>query len=184
MGLFLMAFALYAHERSLHLIKKTTPEVAAASPTEVNESRVFTSKLEHLYSDLSQEPLFRRPQDGLKLIRERWAVVIQWSGDDVYSDGEFAMRESWYSVLDQVSELIQKKAVLVEVVGYADEGSLKERKATDYGASDYAFSFARAEWLSRYFERKGNLKLHGIFTLKGMGAVPHGKKIELSLTLP
>ena len=201
MGLFLMAFALYANERNQVPVTVVAPSGQA---TEVTVSDVPASgpnrpviegvgsdapakgsdvKLLAFFQTLVNDPLFSTHADGLRLVREPRAVMIQLYGDDVFAEGEVEIRESWYSVLDRIASKLTKeefqKGLKVEVRGFADEASSREQKPSDFGRSDFAFSFARAEWLARYFERKWRIPLQEVFTLKGMGARPYGKKIEL-----
>lgn len=204
MGLFLMSFALYANEKLHPRIVKTAiadesesrssatdvPEPSNRPVTEnvSNESPAHgaDAKLQTLFQSFLKDSLFSGRTDGVRLAREPKAILIQFYGEDVFADGEAAMRESWYTALDRIAEKLTpeefKKGLRIEVRGYADEASQKEQKPSDFGRSDFAFSFARAEWLARYLERMWRIPLQENFTLKGMGARPYGKKVELWLT--
>ena len=68
---------------------------------------------------------------------------------------------------------------MVEISGFADLDHPLEKSTNDEGASAYAFSFSRAEWLAHYFERMHGISIQKNLVLKGMGAVSEGRKIEL-----
>jgi flagellar motor protein MotB len=204
MGLFLMAFALYANERNQVPVTVVAPQGQATEVTVQDvpvtgpnkpvvegvssdaPSKGADTKLQALFQSFVTDSLFSTHADGLKLVREPRAIMIQLYGDDVFSEGEIEIRETWYSVLDRIAAKLTKeefqKGLKVEIRGFADEASQRELKSSDFGRSDFSFSFARAEWLARYFERKWRIPLQEVFTLKGMGARPYGKKVELWLS--
>ncbi len=187
MGLFLVALALYALEKTKGGTgcAVTQQFYQASSFSDKHMSVTALEKLQELYVQLSSEPFIKGKMDGIQLAREADAVVIRFAGDEVYMDGEVAIRDNWYSVLDRMAEIIRAeitRGVKVDMRGFADEKNRNERKSGDFGESEYAFSFSRAEWVSRYFEGKWRIPLKGIFSMRGMGAYPNGKKVELSLT--
>jgi flagellar motor protein MotB len=203
MGLFLMAFVLYANERNRPAEARpsdTDTEAAAkvADSTPAVNRPVIESvpsdlpahgadaKIQALFQIFLSDAMFSRPADGLRLVREPRAIEIQLYGDDVFTEGEIAVRESWYPVIDRIAEKLTadefKKGLKVEIRGFADEASQREVRSSDFGHSDFTFSFARAEWLARYLERKWGISLQDVFTLKGMGSRPYGKKVEVWLS--
>ena len=193
MGLFLMALALYGSElskKSQSLKKGFTANAAEST----SESLLAADLLQHpgsvsldrLFQRLSQNPFFTTQADGLKLKRTADQVVVHFYGDDVYQDGHFAIREEWHPLLDGIANLISSdltRGLKIQIRGYADSESPNEKKPSDYGQSDFAFSFARAEWLARYFEKKWQIRLHPQFELLGMGATEGGKMLEIIFSL-
>ena len=182
-----MAFALYANE-----LKKSKPQISYPTTDDTVEEapptkHVLGGKLMRFYQTLSTDPIFKTGADGLKVLRTEEGVSVQLFGEEVYSNGEFSIRETWYSALDRLAELIKAEipnGLQVEVQGYADDSSELEKKNTEFGRSEYAFAFSRAEWLAHYFEGKWRIPLKGVFTLKGMGAFPHAKKVVLNFSYP
>jgi len=204
LGLFLMAFALYANERrQLEAQPKTKSEAAgpisatnengvsvitvppSSAPPVVETARTADPQLKALFQSFLQDSIFSGRTDGIRIALEPEGLLIQLSGDDVFAEGEPSVRESWYPAIDRIAEKLTpaefKKGLKVEVRGFADEASEKERSPGDFGHSDFLFSFSRAEWLARYFERKWRMPLKEVFTIKAMGARPYGKKVELWL---
>ena len=108
--------------------------------------------------------------------------MLQFYSDEAYETGAFAVRENWYPFLDQLGKYLNqeyKNGILVKINGYADLNSPQEKTPSDYGSSDLTFSYARAEWVARYFERKFGIPIRTVCMLTGMGAVQNGKKVEL-----
>jgi flagellar motor protein MotB len=203
MGLFLITFGLFAKERmrphtvsvsegvqasSLNVVDvpdSKTPAVIEGRDSNT-PSRGSNLKVQALFQNFMSDALLASKADGMRLAREPNAMMVQLYGEDVFADGATDVHESWYPVLDRIAAKLTadefKKGLRVEIRGFADEASPREQKPSDFGRSDFAFSFARAEWLARYFERKWRIPLQEAFTLKGMGARPYGKKLEIWLS--
>ena len=184
LGLFLIVFGLYAVQlkKIPHATGAATKEVAelvASTPVPAPQNRI-----QLLYDQLRSQKIFSNTVDGVRLFPKQPPVksdfMITLYGDEVFSDENFAINPPWETVLDQIADLFKKELGLkMEISGYADADNLREQKPSDYGSSAFAFSYARAEWLAHYFERKDGLSISKILVLRGMGAVPQGKKIEL-----
>lgn len=183
LGLFLMVFGLYAAQ-----LKKKPPvknELASSAyEQEPEEFKIAQTRIQLLYDQVSEASVFKNKTVGIRLtpaqapVRNEFRVTF--SGEEVFKEGDFAIHESWTTILDFLAGLIKKEAGLhVEISGFADQDSMREKSASDYGSSALTFSFARAEWLAHYFERKHGISIQKTFVLRGMGAVPQGRKIVL-----
>jgi flagellar motor protein MotB len=189
-GLFLIAFALYAAEAKKPATVITMPAPAPkASIAKITQE----SKLAALQSKLTEALTTNALPDGILMVQSvnRYSgaseLLLRWSGDDMYAAGDFAIRETWYTLIDRMAAVIQaelKNGLEVEIRGYADSEDPVEKSPSDYGKSAYAFSFARAEWLARYLERKDQIEIEPHFQLKGMGASESGRKIIVAFTYP
>ena len=184
MGLFLIMTALYAVEKRKSI--KTDADYHATRPTAVQGVKPNTidefEKLHELWAALSQESFFQNPTEGIELTRDPHTVMVRFSGDEVYKDGEAAMRSNWISVLDRLAAVLNpevRQGMRIELKGFADEDSGNERLAWDIGQSEYAFSFLRAEWVYRYFEGKWRVPLKTLFSIRGMGGYPQGRSVEI-----
>ena len=184
MGLFLMGFALYGSVLSQLKMKTTLQTEATHEETEAVLS--INTKLEKLYQKISSDGLFKQERaQGIDLKKSLKTITLVFYGDEVYEAGAFAMNESWLSALDRLKEYIEPElehGLRVQIKGYADEQDPKEKASSDYGESDLTFSFARAEWVARYFERKWGFSLRRRFELVGVGARAGGRKTELILS--
>lgn len=185
LGLFVAFFALYAREHQKLLkasgVAAPVQEAPAAAPVPVTMSQ----KIQDLSKSLQEDSLFQVRADGLRADYRLDSVTVSFYGDEVYGEGAFAFRETWYTALDRLSEIVKpylKRGLRIEVVGYTDVGSLKERQPSDYGESDYALSFARAEWVARFLERRALIPIKERVKITGAGAVKVGRKVDLKFT--
>jgi outer membrane protein OmpA-like peptidoglycan-associated protein len=182
LGLFLIAFCLYAAQ-----LKKKTPAPIKATSTSLLDSTptpVPQTRMQILYEKISGKKFFSNRIGGIKLTPAKGPVkndfTITFFGEETFTDEGFSIHPSWHTALDELAETIKTELGLhVEIAGFADQDNPKEKSPSDYGSSPYAFSFARAEWLAHYFERKHRINISKVFVLKGMGAVSEGKRIEL-----
>ena len=181
LGLFVMMAGLYAAQvkKSAHAEVKVEPRLVESTPTPLPQNRI-----QLLYEKLGALKMFSNTVEGVRLIpvhppiKDSFTIILY--GDEIFSDEDFAAHDSWNTVLDKIAFYFKSEPGLrIEISGYADSDNEKERQASDYGASAYAFSYARAEWLAHYFERRHGIPIVGSFILRGMGAVPRGKKISL-----
>lgn len=192
-GLFAVFFGLYAreHQRVARLVAGGAAPVAPAAtpaPTLAPEETVaavpVSQRVRELTETLKNDSLFQVRADGLTARYEPDSVTIAFGGDDVYAEGHFAFRETWYTSLDRLASILQpfvRRGLRIEITGFTDSGSLKERQPSDYGESDYALSFARAEWVARFLERRALIPIKERVRLTGAGAVRTGRKVELKL---
>lgn len=185
LGLFLMMFGLYAAQLKKKAAVKTQSETPALV-TEEEEIKRTQTRVQLLYEKVSALSVFRTRISGIRLLPASPPVkndfMISLSGDEIYNDGGFSIHESWGTVLDSLAVIIKAEPGLsLEISGFADENNPKEKAASDYGSSALAFSYARAEWLAHYFERKHGIEIQKTFVLRGMGAIPMGKRIDLRL---
>ncbi len=180
LGLFLMAVALYGFE-----VTQSKANLSAHKDKIVVTQELppeLSPKLEVLYKRFTADPFFNSQAPGVKVQKNLKTVTITFYGGDVYESGGFAMNESWFSVLDRIEDIIHPEldhGLRVQIKGYADSNDPTERKASDYGDSDLTFSFARAEWVARYFERKWGVSIRNKFEMTGVGAQLNGKRTEL-----
>ena len=182
LGLFLIAFGLYAAQlkKKPALLHKADPlTLLESTPTPAPQTR-----MQVLYEKVAGEKFFSNRIGGIKLSPATGPVkhdfTITFFGEEIFTDEGFSIHPSWHTALDDLAEIIKTEPGLhVEIAGYADQDNPKEQSPSDYGSSPYAFSFARAEWLAHYFERKHRIPIGKVFVLKGMGAVSEGKRIEL-----
>jgi len=181
LGLFLMMAGIYAAEvkKSAHAEVKAVPHLQESTPVPAPQNRI-----QLLYEKLSALKMFSNTVEGVRLIpvhppiKDSFTIILY--GDEIFSDEDFAAHDTWNTVLDKIAYYFKNEPGLrIEISGYADLDNEKERKSSDYGASAYAFSYARAEWLAHYFERKHGIPIADSFVLRGMGAVHQGKKITL-----
>ncbi len=181
LGLFLITFGLYASQLKKKAIteKSRLTTLLAPAPTAKPQTRIQV-----LYEIVSSQKYFSNRISGIRLTPTHAQVkndfTITYSGEEIFSDEGFSIHESLRTSLDSLVEIMKAQHGLkVEISGYADADNPKEKKPSDYGSSALTFSFARAEWLAHYFERKHGILISKYFILRGMGAVPQGKKIEL-----
>ena len=193
LGLFIVFFALYAREHQrVARLSVAAPAVPAATPVPVSapvpEEPVAVSpsqRIRELTERLQGDSLFQVRADGLTARYESDSVTVSFGGEDVYAEGHFAFRETWYTSLDRLASILQpfvSRGLRIEITGYTDIGSLKERHPSDYGESDYALSFARAEWVARFLERRALIPIKERVRLTGAGSVKTGRKVDLKLT--
>lgn len=184
LGLFLIAFGLYAAQ-----LKKKQGSVVEVKPStmvlteEPSPTPSSQNRLQLLHEKVVLGSFFRNHVAGISLYPSSAPIkdfTVTLAGDEVYADQEADIHESWNSALDFLAGLIKQEPGLhVEISGYADESKPKEQKPVDFASSSLTFSYARAEWLAHYFERKHGIAIQKYFVLRGMGAVERGKKIEL-----
>lgn len=184
LGLFVVFFALYAREHQRNSAGVLAPALVK-EPMKDERLAPASRRMQDLTKTLQEDSLFQVRADGLTAIYRFDSVVISFSGDEVFSEGHFAFRETWYTALDHLAELIKpyvQRGLKIEVVGYTDAGSSKERQPSDYGNSDYALSFARAEWVARFLERRSLIPIKERVKLTGAGAVKAGRKVDLKFS--
>ena len=181
-GLFLIAFGLYASQlkKKPHVENKPV-ETPMLEPTPASASQ---ARIQVLYEKILADKMFTSKIGGIKLTPARPPVnndfTITFTGDEIFTNEGFSIHESLASTLDFLAETIKSEhGLMVEISGYADANSVLEVKPSDYGSSALAFSFARAEWLAHYFEQTHGISVSKTLILRGMGAVPQGKKVEL-----
>ena len=181
LGLFLITFGLYAAQlkKKPRVENKVVPSLVTQLQPDVPQARI-----QILYDKIYSEKMFASKISGIKLTPSHPPVnsdfIITFFGEDVFTDEGFSIHESFGSTLDFLAQLIKAEhGLTVEISGFADLGNAHEEKSSDYGSSPLAFSFARAEWLAHYFEQKFGISIPKTLILRGMGAVPQGKKIEL-----
>jgi outer membrane protein OmpA-like peptidoglycan-associated protein len=182
LGLFIMVFGLYAAQLKKNSAVKNT-KISMMVP-EDEEVKIAQTRIQLLYDQVFEASVFKNKVSGVSLKPMSPPVkndfTISFSGDEIYTGGDFSIHESWGTVLDFLAGVIKSAPGLeVEVSGFANENDPREKSPTDYGSSPFAFSFARAEWLAHYFERKHGLVIKKTFVLRGMGAIPQGKRIDL-----
>jgi hypothetical protein len=181
-GLFVVFFALYARERGLQLKAGTAelPEVALPTPVPFNATQ--NRKIEDLAAALRADPLFSNGTDGIRTEYRFDRIVISYSGEDVYQPGEFAMRETWYTSLDRLGQILAPfldRGLQLEFTGHAEASSPLERQANELGSSSYALAFSRAEWVARFLERRAMLPLQGKFKLSVGGSSKRGRQVDV-----
>jgi flagellar motor protein MotB len=191
LGLFVIFFGLYAREHqrmaragagaSVVPVPQSVPAPAAAEQAASGAIPV-SQRVRELTDALQGDSLFQVHADGLTARYEPDAVTVSFGGDDVYAEGHFAFRETWYTSLDRLASILQPfvaRGLRIEITGYTDLGSAKERRPTDYGESDYALSFARAEWVARFLERRALIPIQERVRLTGSGSVKTGRRVDL-----
>lgn len=184
-GLFLIAFVLFAQERKLRLSLPTVQlpaEVDLPRPTPFSSLR--TRKLEELAELFQRDALFGSGTDGLKLVVQLDRVSLVYQGEEVFGPGDFAVRETWYTSLDRFASIIRPyldRGLRLEILGYTDANSTLDKMTTELGSSSYALAFTRAEWVARFLERRSQLDLQGLVRLTGMGQSPQGRRVEITL---
>ncbi|MBS1958965.1 MAG: OmpA family protein [Bdellovibrionales bacterium] len=182
LGLFVAFFALYAREHQ-KILKAGHAEPVKEAPVPLPV--MASQKIQDLSKTFQEDSLFQVRADGLRADYRLESVDVAFYGDEVYGEGAFAIRETWYTAMDRLAELIKpylKRGLKIEVIGYTDIGSLKERRPSDYGESDYALSFARAEWVARFLERRALIPIKERVKITGAGAVKAGRKVEFRFT--
>jgi flagellar motor protein MotB len=182
-GLFIVFFVLYAQERK----KVLTLPPAEVSPQAAlpQVSAQPSQRLMDLSRRLQGDSLFAVQADGLRVDYRLREIAVQFYGEEVYSEGDFAVRESWYTAIDRFAEILKSemdRGLKIEIVGYTDASVAAEKKPTDFGDSDYALSFARAEWLARFFERRALIPIRERVRLSGAGANKLGRQVEVRLS--
>ena len=181
LGLFLIAFSLYAAQLKKTPISASATEVRAQAPgAEPTPVQPPQARIQVLYDLLTSDNRFTNKIDGVRVSPVKNDFTVTLIGDEIYTDGGFSVNDSWNSILDKLAVILKsEKGLMIEISGYADEDNLKEKQPGDYGSSAFAFSYARAEWLAHYFERKHGIPIKKTFILRGLGSVPQGKKIEM-----
>ena len=186
MGLFLILLSLYAVELSK---PAQSHEVSKKRVVQPNDESVPIDRgdprLVSFFERLMHSPVFSSHTDGLKVLFQPNRLLISFYGDDVYQVGAFAFRETWFPVLDELGAALNeemKKGMHVQIKGFTDQDNPHEKSPTDYNGSDLSFSYARAEWVARYFERKWGMPIHSQFEMIGSGAQPHGNRVDLTFT--
>jgi flagellar motor protein MotB len=190
LGLAVLMMGLFAGQVRQRTIQIPSEEVAtpgAAPATKVENPRVFSA-----YQALLADPIFTSKIDGITLIPQPDAVgtvldqfVLVLQGSEVYGSRESRIQKSWESLLDRVADILENDPGLkVEISGYADADDPLENRNAENGSSPLAFSFARAEWIARYFETVHGADIANDFILRGMGISPKGKRVELKFLIP
>lgn len=185
LGLFVIFFALFAREHQRLVRLTAAPEAAPPVPVVEPVYATPSQKIAELTKVFQNDSLFQVRADGLNASYGSDFVGVTFHGEDVFAEGHFAFREEWYTALDRLGALIQpflKRNLRIEIIGHTDVGSAKERRPTDYGESDYALSFARAEWVARFLERRALIPIKERVKLSGAGATKAGRKVELRFT--
>ena len=183
-GLFLIAFALYAKERNASHPLIIQNKTIVAAPEAIEEEHQSPS-LNGLYSKLKSLSIFLVPVDGVKLLRTDTAVVISLQSDELYRDGEVAIEETWFPMIEQIGNAVfpvLDPGLKLSFVGFANSLNEAESKSAAFQQSPYLFSTSRAEWLFRYYDSKFRIKTDKrIPIMSGAGAIPNGKRVELRI---
>ncbi len=188
-GLFVMIFGLYAYELKKHVPDSEKPRsvLGFIAKKEIEAPPRQGPRIEVAYDKLSKDPVFAGKFEGIYLIPAPVAGVeigrdfmLVLQGDEVFASESASVRDGLHSVLDHAAEFLHSEpGMKVEISGFADENDLEEQGATDEGRSAYEFSYSRAEWVARYFERQHGFDIPNTFILRGMGPSPKGKRVEL-----
>jgi flagellar motor protein MotB len=199
-GLFLMAFALYANELNRKPVKRfiTAAEMTdaikasgadiaanpAINPTE-NSGETATAdtnakkNIRQFYEKCAEDSILKTAPDGFRLEIHANTVTMVFRGDEVYAFGDFSIQKAWHPVLDRIAELFQAEiahGLKVQIKGYSDPENALERKTNEFGKSEFGLAYARAEWVGRYMESKLRVSLREFAELSaGSGA----RRIEL-----
>ncbi len=181
-GLFLIAFALYAKEQNESHPIVIQKETVIAQP-EITPTRPESQTLSALYQELKSKEVFQTPVDGVKLTQLGTAIQVSLQSDELYRDGEAAIEETWYPMIDQIGSALFPRvdqSFKVSFVGYANSLNERESRSAAFQQSPYLFSASRAEWLFRYYDSHFHLKSEQrSFYMTGAGAVPNGKRVEI-----
>lgn len=179
-----MTFGLYANERNEAHPVLIQNEVRAALPVPATASQ--HPQLELLYLRLKNAEIFKVPKDGVILLKTEEFIQISLQSDELYRSGEVAMETTWFSMLDQIGNLLfSNKASVFQFnfIGFANSLNENETRGAAFQESPYLFSSSRAEWLFRYYESKYHLKAgKQVYLISGAGAIPNGKRIEVRIT--
>jgi len=193
LGLAVLMMGLFAgkirhQEHSPHPSVAKKNEVTTAEPqTESENVRIFTA-----YQRLLGESFFTQKIEGIAVIpapatgqrlTDHFTVIL--SGSEVYGSREAHVQKNWETVLDRIADVLDDDPGLkMEISGYADADDPLENRNSENGSSPLAFSFARAEWIARYFETAHGADIAHDFILRGMGLIAQGKRVELKILIP
>ncbi len=193
LGFFLIGFALYASVVTTEGGKKSTlvmPVVVEPNKKEVAAGEVIGSfkapaaRLQALYQMLKGDDLFSKKVDGLSLEFKESSVLMVMSSDELFETGEISLRQNWIHILDRVAERLkpeQAQGLKIKVHGYADQNNPQDVRENEWGASDFALSSERAEWVARYLEREHGFRVKGRVQLVVHGGEVRGKRLDVEL---
>ena len=177
-GLFLIFVALFAAERQKN---RSIPEANAETVIVQNEG---SPTLFALYPKLKSLSVFQSQIEGLAIAQKPHEIVISLQEDDLYTEGEVAVNENWRAILDQLTTSVFPELTphyQVEIVGFANSLSEKERVSVAMTKSPWVFSAKRAEWVLQYIDGRISRASSPKLTISGAGAVPNGKRLEIRI---
>ena len=194
LGLAILMMGLFASQirkpslESPASVIQTNESIANAPLTAAAENpRIFTA-----YQRLLGESFFTQKLDGISVnpapgtgqrLTDHFTLIL--SGGEVYGSSDARIQKNWESVLDRIADVLDDDPGLkMEISGYADADDPLENRNADNGSSPLAFSFARAEWVARYFETAHGADISSDFILRGMGPIVQGKRVELKILIP
>jgi flagellar motor protein MotB len=194
LGLAVLMMGLFASQVRQHSNQPSVEESAVdhsaatkRAPIPSDHPRIFAA-----YHALLADPIFSSKIDGISMIPQPGAgttvsdhFVLVLQGSEVFGSREARVQKSWESLLDRIADILDDDPGLkIEISGYADADDPLENRNSESGSSPLAFSFARAEWIARYFETVHGADVAGDFILRGMGLSPKGKRVELKFLIP
>lgn len=166
---------------------QSNESIANSASSAAENPRIFTA-----YQRLLGESFFAQKLDGISVIpapgtgqilTDHFTLIL--SGGEVYGSRDARIQKSWESVLDRIADVLDDDPGLkMEISGYADADDPLENRNAENGSSPLAFSFARAEWIARYFETAHGADIASDFILRGMGPIAQGKRVELKILIP
>ena len=178
-GLFLIFVALFAAER-----QKTKAIPAASAETVEVQGNEPSRSLMSLYQEMKSHSLFHSQIEGLSLNLKPHEIQITLQEDDLYNEGEVALNENWRPILDQIASTVLpdlKGAYRVEILGFANALSEKEKASVAMTKSPFVFSANRAEWILQYLDSHWTHSISSQVVIAGAGAVPNGKRFEIRI---
>lgn len=185
LGLFLLMFGLYAAERSKAPV--VSVPVVPVVVDETPESVEYHSALTNLFRRLKVLPLLKSPIDGVKISQNKNGILLTVQSEDLYRDGEVAMRDTWVPLFEEVFMKISSEVghqIKVQIKGFANEGNTIESRSLPMSqkATPYLFAASRADWLLKELASRIHFQLNPDFSIASGGAVPKGKRIEVLIS--
>lgn len=180
-GLFVVALALFAHER---LQLKTV--VATTQPAELSDDTMLRSKpLYRVYTKLRVDPLFSTQIDGVELEYQNNRVTIVVENEEIYRNQEALIEKTWTPFFEKVTsaleDLLKSGEFEIKIVGFPDLRNALDQEANALNKGPLNLSINRADSLARSmkrtFARYKNIK----FELAAGTSASHGHRIEIQI---